>query len=86
LLVWLKRGDAPPGDDPKTWDLHNAEISWQIWNLLESLDWKFLPEQGGLLDQPDWLIEDLTTIAWRRGKIKEMMAGVPKGVPARKLK
>lgn len=83
MLAWLNRGKAPPGDDPKDWDLHDPEISWRVWNLLENLDWKFLPEEGGLLSQPDWLLEDLATIAWRRGRVKDMMVGTPSGIPIR---
>ena len=32
--------------------------------LLESTGWKHLPYSGGLLDQPDRLMENVATIAW----------------------
>jgi len=28
---------------------------------------------GGLLDQPEWLLEDLMTISWREGIVKKML-------------
>jgi hypothetical protein len=31
--------------------------------MCEALDWRHLPYSGGILDQPDWLMEDLMTIA-----------------------
>ena len=40
---------------------------------MQSFDWKFMPEPGGLLDQPDWLIDDLLTISWRHQILKEMV-------------
>jgi hypothetical protein len=52
--------------------------------MLESLEWKFLPVQGGLMDQPDWLFEDLATISWRRKCVADMMIEVPQGIPVRK--
>jgi len=33
--------------------------------LLEATDWKWMPTEGGILDQPDWLLEDLSKIAQR---------------------
>ena len=48
-------------------------MSWKIWNLLESLDWRFLPDTGGILDQPEWLLDDLATISWRQHRVKDMM-------------
>jgi hypothetical protein len=52
---------------------------------LESLDWKFLPEQGGILDQPEWLLEDLTTIAWYKGVVEEMLKEAPSGTPTKNI-
>lgn len=43
-----------------------------MWTLLETLDWKFLPFPGGLLEQEEWLMDDLAVIAWRRGIIDEL--------------
>jgi len=39
--------------------------------LLENMEWRHLPYPGGLLEQPDWLFEDLFTIAWRRRWVDE---------------
>ena len=51
---------------------------------MEGFDWKFLPEPGGLLDQPDWLMDDLTTISWRKNVIEDMLKEAPSGTPAQK--
>lgn len=48
---------------------------------MESFDWRFLPAQGGLLDQPDWLLEDLATIAWRKSVVEDMLKEAPSGTP-----
>jgi hypothetical protein len=42
---------------------------------MESLDWQHLPFPGGLLDQPEWLMEDLMTISWRRRILEERIKG-----------
>ena len=46
---------------------------------MESFDWKFLPEPGGLLDQPEWLLDDLATIAWRKSVVEDMLKEAPSG-------
>ena len=38
--------------------------------LLEATEWKWMPTEGGILDQPDWLLEDLSKIAQRVGYIE----------------
>lgn len=43
--------------------LNDLERSWKIWTLLEATGWKFLPYAGGVMEQPDWLLSDLMTIA-----------------------
>jgi len=43
------------------------------------MDWKFLPVEGNLLDQPAWLMEDLAIIAWRKGCVEDMKSGGPTG-------
>ena len=55
------------------WDLYGPEYAWSVWQVLESFEWHFLPEVGGLLDQDDCLMRDLQTISWRKGRLKEMM-------------
>ena len=45
--------------------------------ILESFGWEKLPYEGGLLDQPAWLIEDLMTINWRKGIVKDMLSPTP---------
>jgi len=47
---------------------------------MESTGWTWLPYEGGLLDQPAWLIQDLMTISWRKGVVKDMLSPSPKEV------
>ena len=53
--------------------LNKPEFSWSAWKILESFGWEKLPYEGGLLDQPDWLMDDLMTISWRKGVVKDML-------------
>jgi len=47
--------------------------------MMESMEWRFLPCEGGLLDQPESLMEDLMMIAWLRGKLEDMLNPPPEG-------
>jgi hypothetical protein len=47
-------------------------MSWMIWTLMEATEWRHLPFPGGLLDQPDWWLQDMRVIAWRRNRLKGM--------------
>lgn len=37
---------------------------------MEATGWRHLPYPGGLLDQPDWLMEDLFSLAAEQERIK----------------
>ena len=62
------KGDAESPDD---WDLHKPDFSWKLWLMLEAIEWKFLPVDGNLLDQPEWLMDDLMTIAFQSQIVKQ---------------
>jgi len=49
------------------------DYSWRVWQIVEMFGWQQLPAGGGLLDQPEWLWDDLQTIAWRKECVEEMM-------------
>lgn len=72
LVAWLRKEDLAE-DDSAEWGLVDPEVSWQVYKLMEALDWKFLPYAGGLLDQPEWLIHDLLVISWRKRVVEEML-------------
>lgn len=38
---------------------------------MEATGWKFLPYPGGLLDQPEWLMQDLFRIRAASERVKE---------------
>jgi len=54
--------------------LHRLE-SYDIWTMCESFGWRFLPHAGGLLDQPQWLVEDLMTLTWVSGLVEQELKG-----------
>jgi uncharacterized membrane protein len=52
-------------EDDETWDLHYpVDYVFKIWRMIETFEWKHLPDAVGLLDQEEALWEDLTTVAW----------------------
>ena len=57
--------------------MNEPEISFQVWEMMERTGWQYLPYDGGLLDQPEWLFEDLMVIAWRKGVVEKMMQKGP---------
>lgn len=67
------RSEDRPAIDDDAWLLHRPELSIAIWKSMEATSWKHLPFPGGLLDQPDWLIHDLYTLAWRKQVIRDQL-------------
>lgn len=49
---------------------HDASLSWQVFCWMEALGWKFLPQEGGLLDQPEGLMDDLAQWVRLRGIVE----------------
>lgn len=45
--------------------------------MVQGFDWQHLPYEGGLLEQPEALIDDLLLISWRKSILKEMMKPTP---------
>lgn len=97
LDAWLdaKQKTEPDLDDEKivVWSLHReVEALWDLWKMMEALDWKHLPNAGGLLDQDEALMQDLMTISWRRDRLEARRkqegtdqapaVGAPPGDPA----
>jgi len=48
--------------------------------MMVATDFRHLPFGGALLDQPDWFILDLLTLAWRKSVLKEMAKNPPGGM------
>jgi hypothetical protein len=46
---------------------------------MEMYGWQFLPSSGGILDQDQALMQDLSTITWRKGYLEKAKksGGVP---------
>jgi len=68
------RKENRPADDSGDWTLHQPDLSMAIWKAMEATSWRHLPFPGGLLDQPDWLIHDLYTLAWRKQVLRDQLA------------
>lgn len=76
IAGYIERQDLAKEDnyeDHDRWDLNQPKISWQIWVLLQAFDWRFLPVEGSLLDQPEWLLDDLATISWQHSIVKDQL-------------
>jgi len=53
--------------------LNNLDLAWLVWTLMEATGWKHLPLAGGLLDQPEALMDDLLTLSWLSGIVREQV-------------
>jgi len=75
-LRWLNSSKSTSVADltDEQWTLNNPDLSWKVWVLLENMGWQHLPYPGSLLEQPEWLFNDLFTISWRRRWIDEHAA------------
>jgi hypothetical protein len=62
-----RRKEKDRGEDTDDWMLNDPSLAWDTWTLMEATGWKHLPHVGGLLDQPQALMDDLMTIAWVYG-------------------
>lgn len=51
--------------------LVDVDNSYRLWQLMEATGWRFLPSQ--LMNEPEWLMNDLLTIAGAAGKIEKMV-------------
>jgi len=49
-------------EDDGRWELHEPELSQRIWKFWKSFDFSIPLFSGGILDWPDWLIEDIQTL------------------------
>lgn len=41
--------------------------------MLENFDWKFLPNPGGLLDQEEALMQDLSVISYQSQIVRQLI-------------
>jgi hypothetical protein len=63
------RDDLAP-ELPEELLTNDLELSWRIWQWLEITGWRWPPTV--LLDQPDWLMDDLLTISAMNGKVRKL--------------
>ncbi len=61
------------GDPPEEEELEGTpedmELAFQVFTQMQATDWRFLPAPGGLLDQPELLMNNLFILA---GKYQEL--------------
>jgi len=70
-LINERHADAKaPAELPDEIDLADEPRSWRVWQLMEATGWRFLPSQ--LMAEPEWLMNDLLTLAVLHGKIERM--------------
>ena len=50
--------------------LHNPQTALTVFNLLESLEWRFTPSQ--IVEQDEALMDDLLVIVRRKAQLKNM--------------
>ncbi len=67
-----QREDSADGDRPDVY-LHDPELAWRAWTMIQATGWRFLPCPGGLLDQPESLMDDIMAIAISSQQIKSDM-------------
>jgi hypothetical protein len=66
----LENGEEPP-DNELTGTAEDMEFAWQTFTLMQATAWRFLPFSGGLLDQPQLLMDNLFTLASQYNEIKD---------------
>jgi hypothetical protein len=59
------------GDGPEVLELNDAERSWKVWTWMEATGGRHLPYPGGLMDQPESLMDDLFTISAEAQRMKK---------------
>ena len=69
LLDYNDRLVADSVDDDG-WVLHQPELSFKIWKLWKSFDFQIPLFAGGVLEYPDWLLDDIQTLNWINGIIR----------------
>ena len=80
LIDWhTRKHEYHDEEDRDYWGLCKPRVSLRIWKMLEGLrnpwsgQWSFLPCEGGLLDQPEWLMHDLVLISEYSQMIKAQL-------------
>jgi hypothetical protein len=76
-----ERGKSDPSkgvDDLfEDWALKEPKLSWRIWTFMDATDWKHLPDQGGVLDQDEGIIEDVTLLSYMSSLVRDELKGGP---------
>ncbi|MBZ0306929.1 MAG: hypothetical protein K8I82_12740 [Anaerolineae bacterium] len=60
----LGKDGVPPDLDDWYIPPELEDTAFDTWLALRATDWKLLPESGGLLDQPEGLMQAVYTLSW----------------------
>lgn len=78
MIRWHQREANAKRGQPALPDgvfFNDLEAAWEIWRMLRWIDWRWPPDV--LLNQPWALMEDIATLEWYSGVVKDtMVAGV----------
>jgi hypothetical protein len=66
----LGPGEEPP-DNVLVGTVDDMEMAWHTFTLMQATAWRFLPFSGGLLDQPQLLMDNLFTLVAQFNEIKK---------------
>jgi len=59
-------------EDDDDWTIHgDIEIAKRMFSWLQAIEWRHLPNEGGLLDQDECLMSDIFTLLFREREFKE---------------
>jgi len=65
--------DAAGLEDDNAWRMHRPELSFRIWKFWKSFDFQVPLFEGGVLNYPFWLMEDIATLNWLNRIIRRDM-------------
>jgi len=61
LHAFAHKTQAGSGNLAPVLQLNNPDLSWKIFTWMEATSWRHLPSE--LLEQPDWLMDDLFALS-----------------------
>jgi len=75
--VWhVKSSDNSSEEDlPDVFISNDLDLVWRLWVWAENTGWRHLPMAGGLLDQPESLMDDLMAVQFASSRLRESLHG-----------
>jgi hypothetical protein len=60
----LASSDPAQLEDDGAWELVKPDLSFRIWKFWKSFDFSIPLFDGGILNYPDWLLDDIGIFNW----------------------